>query len=253
MTTNRKKSRADAFRRAAAACAAVCALWLLAACESSDPVAPEGSTITVSANPQTVITPGGLPGAAEITAIVRGENGTRFPGQEVTFDSSAGTLNPVGGTIVLTDDDGVSSCTLTTTSATTITARSGVITGTTQVQTSPADLSTFVLDVLPDTTLDSCNDIFELTATVRDTMGVGVQGVLVIFEQFNLPLAYNGDFIPSSGQVTSNANGEAKVMWRPGSECTTHCVSGICEVELTATDITDAFRSNPVTLTDNIP
>jgi hypothetical protein len=252
MTILRLSDKFGTARRAAAAGMALCALAGLASCENSDPVAPPDSTITVSANPQTVITPGGQAGTADITAIVRSKNGTRLPDQEVTFDSSVGSLDPIAGTTITTDDDGVAACTLTTTGAATVTARSGSISGTTQVQTASADLTTFTLDVLPDLDLNSCTKNFFLTATVLDVDGNPVPGILVFFEQNNVPQAFAGNFTPASGQVRSDNSGEARAQWQGGSGCATSCVGAICEVEFTATDISNALTSNPVVLTDSV-
>ena len=73
----------------AAGCLALLAL-ATPACESdSDPTAPADSVITVDANPQTVVVPGGGQGFTTITATLRSKNGTRLPDQEVSFSTLA--------------------------------------------------------------------------------------------------------------------------------------------------------------------
>ncbi len=135
------------------ACLAVGAgLFLLACDNNSDPVAPADSTITVSANPQTVVVPsGGGAGAAEIVATLRSSNGTRLPDQEITFSSTAGFLDPPAETPIKSDSNGQATCILTTTSSATVMARSGSITGSTQIQTASGNISAIQLSVTPQT------------------------------------------------------------------------------------------------------
>ena len=94
---------------------------LMVSCENSDPTAPEGATITVSANPQTVRS--GV--TARITATVRSANGTRLPDQEVVFTTTTGSLSPPAQTPILTDDDGQAETVLSTTQTATVMAASG--------------------------------------------------------------------------------------------------------------------------------
>jgi hypothetical protein len=204
------------------------------------------------------VVPAGTNGAAEITAVLRSKNGTRLPDQEVTFSSSAGSLDPPAETAILTDDDGVAQCTLITNNNTTITARSGSVTATTQVQTTSADLSPFLLDISPTDTLDTCSDPpLTLTATVTDVNGQPVSGVLVIFNEVS-PSNHEGQFTPTSGQTTSNSQGLATVTWRPGPTCSDDCSTtgggiGDCIIFITARDVTGDFESIEVEIVDNIP
>ena len=244
------------------------ALGLLAAglaasgCEDSNPVAPAESTITVSANPQTVVVPsGGGSGTTEIVARVRAKNGTPLPGQEVTFSSTGGTLSPPAETPLTTDNNGQSVSILTTTSAATVTARSGGITGMTQIQTAPGNLAQFILQVVPNE-LTGCNDDLTLTAMVATTTGDPVQGILVIFDEVS-PGNLTGNFTPGS-QILTDSAGMAVVMWTPSaSVCAAGCQAatadpndptpGVCALFFNARDTTSAFESVDVEVDDNIP
>lgn len=230
----------------------------LASCDNSDPTAPADSTISVSANPQTVVVPVGGSGTTDVTATLRSKNGTRLPDQEVTFSTTAGTLDPPAETPVLTNKDGQASSTLTTSTSATVTARSGGISGTTQIQTASCDLTPFTLN--PDVAaLSTCSDRVTFTALVQDTNGDPCVNITVIFEE-DPGNKLRGTF--SSGQVGSNAMGEAVVTWIPlTSQCESKCTDagdttgpGDCGIlNFTATDVTGSFRSTPVQITDNIP
>jgi len=231
----------------------------MVSCDSSDPTAPADSTITVSANPQTVVVPSGSTGTTEITATLRSKNGTRLPDQEITFSTSAGTLTPPAETPVLTDSDGQANSTLTTSTSATITAQSGGISGTTQVQTASCDLAQFLLDVQPQE-LTTCSDTLTFTAQVEDTGGSPCANVRVLFIQ-DPANKIPGSFSPSS-QISSDAMGLATVTWRPSStQCDAKCTAagdpnggGDCGIfSFTATDTTGTFESGPVTVTESIP
>lgn len=250
-------------KRTIAVAACLVALAYMAGCENdNDPVAPPNSTITVSANPQTVVVPASGVGTSEITATLRSSNGNRLPNQEVTFSTSAGSLTPPAETPLKTDSMGQARSTLSTSSSATVTARSGSINAQTQIQTAPGNLAQFLLNVQP-TELTTCNDMLVLTASVRTTTGDPVQGVIVIFEEVTPPSTVTGNFAPGS-QVLSDANGDARVTWTPTStSCSQKCqfatgdpnspTRGSCSLTFAATDTTDTFRSAEVQVNDNIP
>lgn len=245
----------------AAAAALLLAAGLgLAACENEgDPVAPADSTLTVDANPQTVIVPsGGGSGATEIIATLRSKNGTRLPDQEVFFSTTSGTLDPPAGTGLTTDDQGQASSILITSTAATVTARSGSITGTTQVQTAPGDLATFVLNVDP-TELTSCQDQLDLEVDVRTTSGDPAPGILVIFDTAG---ELTGTFNPT--QTNSDATGKATSVFTPSATvCQQQCTSagidpnanrdGNCTLFILADDVTLSFSAPPFPINESIP
>lgn len=245
---------------AAAAALLLAAFLGLAACDNEgDPTAPADSTITVSANPQTVIVPsGGGSGATTIIATLRAKNGARLPDQEVTFSTTAGTLDPPAETGLTTDDQGQASSILITSSAATVTARSGSITGTTQVQTAPGDLASFVLNVDP-SELTSCQDQLNIEVDVRTTSGDPAPGILVIFGTSG---ELTGTFNPT--QTNSNASGLATSVFTPSATvCQQQCTSagadpnanrdGNCTLFIEADDLTGSFSAPPFPINESIP
>lgn len=79
----------------------VMAVIVSPACDKATPVAPAGTTITLSVNPTRI----NITGTATVTAIVRRENGTPVnPGTEVNFSTTLGELDPATAP---TDESGV--------------------------------------------------------------------------------------------------------------------------------------------------
>ena len=69
----------------------VVGLVVTPACDKASPVAPAGTTITLSVNPTRI----DITGDATVTAIVRRENGSPVnPGTIVNFSTSLGQLDP---------------------------------------------------------------------------------------------------------------------------------------------------------------
>ena len=228
---------------------------MLAACDNlNDPTAPEDSTITVSANPQTVVIMGGGSGITTITATLRASNGTRLPDQEVTFSTTAGALTPPAQTPLKTNSAGQVISTLTTSSAATVTASSGSITGQTQIQTAAGNISAILLGV-DSQVLTSCGQVLTVTASVIDTIGTGIPGVPVIFT--NPMSTVTGSFSPGP-QVASDASGNAVVTWMASaSSCNLECEAsggmGTCTLFFRAEDITGSFQSVDVEVIDMVP
>jgi len=234
----------------------------LAGCESGDPTAPADSTIRVSASPQTVIVdPNGPPGASRITATLRSKNGTRLEDQEISFETTAGTLFEVVGNDLVplvsrpltTDDLGIAECVLTTRQSATVTALSGNISGTTQVQTASGEISSITL-TLSATEIFDCGEDIELTATVTTSTGDPVSGVSVQFFSPDPPATHLGGFFPASD--VSDALGVATTTWRPGSTCADDCSEsngmGPCVLAFQAEDQT-GIQSFVEQVDDQIP
>ena len=77
------------------------AIVISPACDKASPVAPAGTTITLSVNPTRI----NIDGEATATAIVRRDNGSPVnPGTIVNFSTSLGELDPDDAA---TDDTGV--------------------------------------------------------------------------------------------------------------------------------------------------
>ncbi|MBI1952048.1 MAG: Ig-like domain-containing protein [Acidobacteria bacterium] len=88
------------------------ALFLAAAlsgCQESDVVAPDGATISMTANPATIVLAGGIQDPNKpvtVIATVSNSIGVPLPGQDVRFQTTAGTLTPAAGTPIETDSFG---------------------------------------------------------------------------------------------------------------------------------------------------
>lgn len=78
---------------------------LVSGCGKASPVAPSGSTITLSANPSEITTPSGT---STITAVVRKPNGTVAAGVDVRFTTTIGTID----VLKATDSGGIATATL---------------------------------------------------------------------------------------------------------------------------------------------
>jgi len=239
-------------RIALAVCLAAAAL-AMGGCESNgDPTAPADSTLTVSADPQTVI-----PGEkSTITATLRSKTGARLPDQEVTFSTTEGTLDPPAETALTTDSQGQASSVLITPGTATVTAQSGSISGSTQVQTSSCKISTVGVNVNPDF-IEACDATgkVEVIATVLDTSGNPCVAVLVDFT--NPASTVTGTFRPS--QPPTNALGEAISEWTVNStQCEQQCGSnpsdpsaGNCTIFIGAS--VGTIKATPEQITDNVP
>ena len=135
------------IRAIMAAAAVIGALAIiLVGCVDNGVVAPNNSSIVLSANPQTVLidpntqTPdpvtGRFTGQTQIDALVLDENGFLLEGVSLVFRTTAGTLAS-GGQAIETNESGVASDTLTVTdlspSQVTVTVLSGNLSETTNV------------------------------------------------------------------------------------------------------------------------
>jgi hypothetical protein len=230
------------------------AALLLAACEDSDPTAPEGSSISVTADPQT--TQPNVP--VRITATVRSGNGTRLPDQEVIFSTSQGTLDPPAQTSLITDDIGQVTSTLRTPSTATVTARSGSITNTTSVNIVNCQLQDIIITDISPSQINDCNGSAQITVTAIDTNGAGCGGVVIVFyadPPGSGQPELSGSLNPPQG--VTNANGEARSTFTVNStNCQAACAvptSGDCEVDLSAEDTSGTYPSAVVVLRETVP
>jgi hypothetical protein len=148
-----------------------CVILLLIAvapgCDKASPVAPAGTTISLSVNPSRI----DVTGQASVTAIVRRDNGTSVnPGTEVNFSTSLGSLDP---DLAKTDDAGVARTTLKGTGqvgVATIEASTGAATPST-VEIQIGSLASSVTLVPSPTAIGSRGGTIELLAVVRDDAG----------------------------------------------------------------------------------
>lgn len=253
------------LKGAAAAAGLAAAMAVLVTCERQDPLAPEGSTIKVTANPQTIAVQSSIPGTAEITATLRAKNGTRIPDQEVTFSTTEGVLDPVAETPLITDDQGQATCKLTTAKQATVTAQSGSISGSTTVSVVTGDLFGINLDPDPNspTSLTFCDETVTLIATAVDAQGAPIPGVLIRF--LARPVAgvteLRGSF--SVSQRTTDVNGEVTTVYNvDDNSCNNRCSETVgdpnrapweCAVDIVAQDSSGSFESNVVSIDEDVP
>lgn len=230
---------------------------LFPACEDSDPTAPEGSTVIVSASPQTV-----QPNVdVLITATIRASTGARLPDQEVIFTTTTGILTPPAQTPLITDDDGEVTCILNTASTATVTAQSGSISQSTTVNVQACDLSQITLVIDP-VNITACSTQVTLRATAFDTQAGRCGGVILSFRGDDPPAGLNllpGTISPQQG--LTDASGELTVQFTPTDTlCQDQCNlnvnpaapnGGSCAVDFVAEDST-GIESLPVRLNESI-
>ena len=101
--------------------AALVPALFLAGCDESDPVAPPGSTIILSASPTTLPSEGG---DSSLSAVVIDGSGVPQDGVAVFFSTNAGSLASQG-TSQATDGNGRATDLLTTTQSAQVTVQSG--------------------------------------------------------------------------------------------------------------------------------
>src|SRR5262249_24419601 len=119
-----------------------------------------------------------------------------------------------------TDSQGQSAAVLTTSTAATVTARSGGTSGMTQVTTASCNLSTITLDVTPQDVI-RCTDSLTLTAKVDDNNGDPRENIQVVFSETTKRLG--GTFAPSS--PSTDPMGMATVTLTPNQTPCSNCQS----------------------------
>lgn len=155
------------MRYVATACVILLLIAVAPGCDKASPVAPAGTTISLSVNPSRI----DVTGQADVTAIVRRDNGTAVnPGTEVNFSTSLGSLDP---DLAKTDDAGVARTTLRGTGqvgVATIEASTGAATPST-VELQIGSLASSVTLVASPTAIGAGGGGVELLAVVRDDAG----------------------------------------------------------------------------------
>ncbi len=267
--------------RAALRAAALLTVAALAGCESGETIAPDGSTLTVTANPTNIVT-GSLAqclsilgvtpcGTADVVATVSSKLGSPLPDQDVRFTSTAGKLftgslpsiQDATNVPIPTDKFGNAHVTIISSSTATVNARSGAATRTITLQTIPGNIGRILLDfdtttsgcstIVPDVT--SCSDRICLVATVEDSANPPnpLQGVQIVFKLQNNVSGSNtfsGGFVPA--QPTTDVNGEAPTTFTPSSTCPGQCGGNKpCQAEIVAATL-GGFTSVPLQLNINI-
>jgi hypothetical protein len=230
------------------------------ACHSSEVVAPDGATISLSANPAQVIINNGLQSVpVTILATVRDTVGVPLPGQDVRFTTTNGILTPPIGIPVATDHLGNATVTLTgAQQAPQITATSGKATANLSLTAGTAPICFITLTPSDAQNITDCGDSFDFTVDVKDCSSPAkeVVGARIFFESVTNPndkdpvvLRFN----PSNG--TTDVAGEVTftVALDPSS-CSTLCSDPMknCSTQIHAKDASGLFVSNPVDILDGI-
>ncbi len=196
-----------------------------AGCDDSDTIAPEGSTITLNANPGQVILVGGVQdnNPIIIRATVSNSIGVPLPGQDVRFNTNSGNLSLGVTQPVTTDDFGIAATELSlATTGPTVSATSGKATASITITSANGQVTQIILNAVP-SVLSACPATFDLTATALDGNGDGVAGFTLRFEfaPSNPAGAFTGNFNP--GQGVTDANGEVTSVLSTTSQCDTQC------------------------------
>ena len=162
---------------ATAACVILLLIAVVPGCDKASPVAPAGTTISLSVNPSRIE----ITGQASVTAIIRRDNGTAVnPGTEVNFSTSLGSLDPE---LAKTDDAGVARTTLSgagQVGVATIEASTGAATPST-VELQIGSLASSVTLVSSPTAIGKGGGTIELLAVVRDDAGQLLNNLAVNF------------------------------------------------------------------------
>ncbi len=227
-------------------------------CESSDPVAIEGSQIILTATPNPIDLLVDPTGTSMIEARLISDTGVPQSDAQVLFfiTNGSGQVSPSEDT---TDDDGLASATLKATtpgSSVTVNAQSGSITANRQVSVTEGTPTIHFL-TSSDAVIDTlCSDDILLTGSLTGTGGaIANQPVTfqVVSSKVNgqaadPPLA--GGFTPPS--TLTDSNGAYSVSFLINQQqCADSCVgTDTCEIVVQAEAAT--LDSTPVTITDNL-
>ena len=180
---------------------AMMAIVLLAAgCTKSDPVAPGGSKLTLSASPSD-IQPGGT---STLQAIVFDPSGVPLEAVDVFFSANNGSLAS-GGAGRLTDENGIANDFLTTNVSTQVTAQSGDTSSqvTVTVGGQPLVGSIDLNAVTPNPPQGNAPLTVVFLAVVRDTLGTILRDVTLSIQ------ITNGDGTKDPTNPVTDTNGEA--------------------------------------------
>jgi len=229
-----------------------------AACDDSETVAPDGSTITLSPTPATILISNSIQsGEVTVLATVRNAIGVPLPGQDVRFTTSSGVLDPRAGTPVPTDDDGNAITILDkATTQTTLTAQSGKAIATFQLPTVTCNIQNIALDqaALNFTACTGPGSFFVLRATVTDTSNDPCVGVLVTFKSTVASLPATDVALGiSPGSSTTDNNGEVSTTVSLDSNCSSRCPGQDCNTSLQSIVASGGgTTSDPVTVNISI-
>lgn len=244
---------------ARAAVLAGAALLVALACQKSETIAPDGSTITLTANPSTVILVSGLQSQpVTILATVRNTIGVPLEGQDVRFTTNSGQLTPTAGLPISTDGLGNATCVLTNaTVGPQVTATSGKATANITLSSGTGQVAQIILSPSGTVPFSTCSDTIDFTAEAIGPDGKPV-GQTRIFFEFVDPTAAIGTFLPTNGTSDDQGIVTSTLTIGNGSACTSKCQAqsgqnADCSTNIRARDQFGATFSNIVTLNDQVP
>jgi hypothetical protein len=212
------------------------------ACQKSDTIAPDGSSIALAATPAVIVTSGGVQANnVSILATVSNTIGVPLPGQDVRFTTTSGLLTPQAGLPVATDQHGNAISVLSgATTTATIAATSGKATASITLQTATCNIATVTLTSNEGSiNFTTCNSAvaggnFTLTATVADTSQLPCVGIAVSFKSTIAsvpPTDVALSFSPS--QSVTNSTGTAQTtLTLDQAHCSSLCTGNNCNVSL---------------------
>jgi hypothetical protein len=175
-------------------------ITLVGGCGKANPVAPSGSTITLSANPAELPSP---TGTSTITAVVRKPNGTVAAGVDVRFTTTIGTID----VLKQTDSGGIATAALhgdgRSGTASVSAAVDGGGTAMALMVPIAGGAKTITLQAIP-ANIANTGGVVTLIALVRDSLGQPAPDVRVNFTTTVGTLASKGGFRKTngSGQAT---------------------------------------------------
>ena len=172
-------------------------LALVSGCGKANPVAPSGSTITLSANPAQLSSP---TGTSTITAVVRKPNGTVAAGVDVRFTTTIGTID----VLKQTDSGGIATATLRGDGRSGTASVGAMVDGGATAMALMVPIGggakTITLEANPaNISLSATASMVTLIAIVRDANGQPAAGVQVTFSTNLGTLASKGNFRPTNG------------------------------------------------------
>jgi hypothetical protein len=225
------------------------------ACQSSETIAPDGSSISLAATPAVIVTSGGVQANdVSILATVRNTIGVALPGQDVRFTTTSGVLTPQAGLPVTTDKFGNATTILTVaTSTATIAATSGKATASITLQTTTCNISTVTLDGSPNftscTPTEEAGGAFTMTVTVTDTSQNPCVGIAVAFKSSiaSRP-ATDIALVFSPSQGNTDSTGTLKTtLTLDQQKCSDLCTGKNCNTSLQGAEaVAGSITSTPV-------
>jgi hypothetical protein len=239
--------------------AVLCAGTLLLgalACEDSEKVPPDESTISLSANPAQVIIVSGVQlTPVTLIATVRNAIGVPLPDQDVRFTTTNGVLNPAPATPVRTDKIGNAYSTLTgAAQGPNVTATAGKATVSLTLTAGTSAICFLTLTPSTPQTISDCSDSFDFTVLAEDCSNKPVENVRIFLEfvpNGNAD-ALTGNFDPDTG-VTATDGTVTTTLSFLDNVCADKCTDPKdCRSLIRAKDAAGFIFSNAVDILDGI-